>query len=69
MGGDAAVKPADGAGGRFLDAGVVGGGCGDHVVELHDDVGADGVLEGDGVFGCEEPGVGVSIGLHCCGGW
>jgi hypothetical protein len=35
---------------------VVGGGRGDDVVELHDYVGADGVLQGDGVFGGEEPG-------------
>jgi hypothetical protein len=35
---------------------VVGGGCGYYVVELHDDVRADGVLEGDGMFWGEEPG-------------
>jgi hypothetical protein len=46
--------------GCFVDAGVVRGGCGDDVVELHDYVGADGVLEGDGVFGGKEPGIGVS---------
>lgn len=51
--GDAAVQPSDGAFHGFLHAGFVrGGGC-DDVVELHDYVGADDVLEGDGVFGCE----------------
>lgn len=51
--GDAAVQPSDGALHGFLHAGFVrGSGC-DDVVELHDYVGADGVLEGDGVFGGE----------------
>jgi hypothetical protein len=63
MGGDAAVEPADGAGGGFLDAGVVGGGGGDYVVELHDDVRADGVLERDGMFWGEEPGGGCCVNL------
>jgi hypothetical protein len=56
VGGDAAVEPADGALRCFGDAGGVRGGCRNYVVELHDDVGADGVLEGDGVFRGEEPG-------------
>ena len=40
----------------FLDPGVVGRGGGNHVVELHHDVRADGVLEGDGMLGSEEHG-------------
>lgn len=59
VGGDAAVEPADGAVHCFFHAGVVGGRGGDYVVELHDYVRADGVLEGDGVFGREEPKLGV----------
>ena len=55
VGGDAAVEPADGALHGFFHAGMVGGSGYYDVVELHDDVGADGVLEGDGVFGCEKP--------------
>jgi hypothetical protein len=39
----------------FFDAGVVGRGGGDDIVELHDDVRADRVLEGDGMFRCEKP--------------
>lgn len=57
VGGDTAVEPADAAVHGFLHASVVGRRGLDDVVELHDDVGADGVLEGDGVFGGEEPGV------------
>jgi hypothetical protein len=33
---------------------MIGRGGGDHVVELHYDVGADGILQGDGVLRCEE---------------
>lgn len=52
----AAVKPAYGALHGLLHAGQVGrGGC-DDIVELHDDVGADGVLEGDGVLRREQHG-------------
>ncbi|KFY35663.1 hypothetical protein V494_05722 [Pseudogymnoascus sp. VKM F-4513 (FW-928)] len=54
--GDAAVEPADGAEHGFAHALGVGGGGHEDVVELHDDVGADGVLEADGVFGGEEHG-------------
>lgn len=56
MRGDAAVEPADGAEHGFAHAGGVGGGGHEDVVELHDYVGADGVLEADGVFGGEEHG-------------
>lgn len=54
--GDAAVKPADGALHGFVHTDGVGGGGDDDVVELHYYVGADGVLERDGVFGGEKPG-------------
>ena len=56
MGSDAAVEPADGAAHGCFHAAGVGRGGGDDVVELHDDVAADGVLEGDGVLGGEEHG-------------
>lgn len=56
MRGDAAVEPADGALHGFAHARCVGGGGGDDVVELHDDVAADGVLQGDGVLGGQEHG-------------
>jgi hypothetical protein len=56
VGVDAAVEPADGALHGLLHAGVVGRGGGNHVVELHHDVGADGVLQGDGVLGREQHG-------------
>ena len=55
MGGDAAVEPADGAVHGFTHAKSIRGGGDDDVVELHYYVGADGVLEGDGVFGSKEP--------------
>lgn len=64
VGGYAAVQPADGAVHGFLHAGVVGRGGSDDIVELHDYVGADGILQGDGVFGCEEPvgSLGIKVG-------
>jgi hypothetical protein len=49
----------------FFDAGVVGGGGGYDVVELHDDVGADGILERYGVFRGEEP----SGEMNCISFW
>ena len=54
--GDAAIEPADGAVHGGFHASVVGGGGGDDVVELHDDVGVDSVLQGDGVLRGEEHG-------------
>ena len=48
---DAAVKPADGALHGFAHTEGISGGGDDDVVELHDYVGADSVLERDGVFG------------------
>lgn len=51
---DTPVEPADGAVHGVLHALLVGGGGGDHIIELHDDVGADGVLEVDGVLGGEQ---------------
>ena len=44
--GDAAVEPADGAVHGFGHAREVGGGGLNYVVELHDDVAADAILEG-----------------------
>src|SRR5258708_33981098 len=55
VGGDAAVQPADGAMHGFGHAREVGRGRGYYVVQLHDDVGADGVLQSYGVFRGEEP--------------
>lgn len=56
MGDDTSVKPSDRAFHGFLHARVVRGGGLDDVVELHHDVGADGVLERHGVFRGEKPG-------------
>jgi hypothetical protein len=53
---DAAVEPADGALHGLLHARVVGRGGGNHVVELHHDVGADRVLQRDRVLGREQHG-------------
>ena len=53
---NAAVKPAHRAVHGVAHSLFVGRGSRNHVVELHDDVGADGVLEVDGVLGCEEHG-------------
>lgn len=59
---DAAVQPADGAEHGLADAGAVGRG-GDHdVVQLHDDVAADRVLQRDGVLGREQHGAVVVRG-------
>ena len=56
MASNAAIEPADGTVHSFAHACFIGRGGGDHIVKLHDDVGANGVLEGNGVLGCEEPG-------------
>ena len=56
MCGDTAIEPADGTQHGFAHASVIGRGCYEDVVELHYYVAADGVLEGDGVFGGEEHG-------------
>ena len=55
VGGNAAIKPSDRTFHRFFHSCYVGRGGGDDVVQLHDYVGADAVLEGYGVFGCEKP--------------
>lgn len=52
---NAAVEPADRAVHGLCDARGVGRGGGDDVVELHDDVAADAVLERNGVFWSEKP--------------
>lgn len=56
MRGDAPIEPADGALHGFAHAGGIGGGGDEDVVELHHDVGADGVLKGHGVFWGQEHG-------------
>lgn len=60
VGNDAPIKPSDGAIRGFFDPGVIRR-CGlDDVVQLHDDVGANRVLEGHGVFWSEQPGEAMS---------
>eukprot|EP00187_Rhodella_violacea_P007535 CAMPEP_0174907946 /NCGR_PEP_ID=MMETSP0167-20121228/62741_1 /TAXON_ID=38298 /ORGANISM="Rhodella maculata, Strain CCMP736" /LENGTH=424 /DNA_ID=CAMNT_0016151543 /DNA_START=353 /DNA_END=1624 /DNA_ORIENTATION=+ len=63
VGGVAAVDPAEGAVHGGLDAGA-GGGGGNDVVEGHDDVGADLVLDLDGFFRGEEDFGAVDDGLE-----
>jgi hypothetical protein len=63
MGLYAAVEPAHRALHGLLHARVVGRGGGNHVVELHHDVGADRVLQRDGVLGREEHG-GAVVGAQ-----
>jgi hypothetical protein len=56
---NAAVEPAHRTLHGLLHAGVVGRGGDNHIVKLHHDVGADGVLQGHGVLGGEQHGAAV----------
>lgn len=62
--GDAAVEPSDRPIHRFLHPFEVRGRGGNHVVQLHHDVGADGVLQRDGMLGREQPGARFLLLTH-----